>query len=74
MEPVRISAGALDLGGDRKVLDEFVKYASSAIADDLDGDLVFLARNAFDLDYTGEQSPGISFADVKDIHGREPAA
>ena len=30
----------------------------SSIAEDLDGDLVFLARNAFDLDYTGERSAG----------------
>ena len=39
----------------------------SAIAEDLDGDLVFLARNAFDLDYTGKHSPGIAFTDVKDV-------
>ena len=39
----------------------------SAIAEDLDGDLVFLARNAFDLDYTGQHSPGIAFTDVKDV-------
>ena len=39
----------------------------SAIAEDLDGDLVFLARNGFNLDYTGQQSPGIEFKDVKDV-------
>ena len=46
---------------DRKVLDAFVAEHRSAIAEDLDGDLVFLARNAFNLDYTGQQSPGIVF-------------
>ena len=52
---------------DRKVLEAFVTAHRSAIAEDLDGDLVFLARNAFDLDYTGQHSPGMKFTDVKDI-------
>jgi len=53
--------------GDPKVLDAFVSTYRSAIAEDLDGDLVFLARNAFNLDYTGRESPGIVFTDVKDV-------
>jgi peptide chain release factor 3 len=56
---------------DRKLLDRFVMTYRSAIAEDFDGDLVFLARNAFDLEYTGEQNAGISFADVKDIDRHE---
>jgi peptide chain release factor 3 len=52
---------------DPKVLDAFVSTYRSAIAEDLDGDLVFLARNAFNLDYTGRESPGIVFTDVKDV-------
>ena len=59
---------------DRKMLDQFVTSYHSAIAEDFDGDLVFLARNAFNLEYTGEHNPGISFADVKDIHRRKPAS
>ena len=39
-----------------------------SIADDLDGDLVYLARNEFYLDYTRERAPGIVFTDVKDRH------
>ena len=58
---------------ERKTLDRFVATYRSAIAEDLDGDLVFLARNAFNLDYTGQQSPGIVFTDVKDIQNRKPA-
>ena len=58
---------------DRKVLDQFVASYRAAIAEDLDGDLVFLARNAFNLDYTGKQSPGIIFTDVKDIKKRKAA-
>ena len=36
------------------------------IAEDLDGDLVFLAGNQFRLDYTRERAPGIVFTDIKD--------
>jgi peptide chain release factor 3 len=58
-------------GQDRKMLDRFASTYRSSIAEDFDGDLVFLARSAFDLEYTGEHNPGISFTDVKDIHRRE---
>jgi peptide subunit release factor RF-3 len=44
------------------------------MAEDFDGDLVFLARSSFDLDYTGENNPGISFNDVKDVHKDKTAA
>ena len=39
-----------------------------SIADDLDGDPVYLARNDFYLGYTRDRSPGITFTDVKDRH------
>jgi peptide chain release factor 3 len=58
---------------DRKTLDQFVTTYRSAIAEDFDGDLVFLARTAFDLEYTGKHNPGIAFTDVKDIHRSKPA-
>ena len=58
---------------DRKTLDRFVATYRSAIAEDLDGDLVFLARNAFNLDYTRQESPGIAFNDVKDVEGQHRA-
>ena len=56
---------------DRTMLDRFVTTYRSAIAVDFDGDLVFLVRNAFDLEYTGEKNTDISFTDVKDIHRRK---
>ena len=56
-----------------KILDQFVTEYPSSIAEDFDGDLVFLARNAFNLEYTGDHNKGISFTDVKDIHKRKPA-
>ena len=57
-----------------KTLERFVDAHRSAIAEDLDGDLVFLARNAFNLEYTGRESPGIVFTDVKDIQRRAKTA
>jgi peptide chain release factor 3 len=59
---------------DRKVLDQFASSYRASIAEDLDGDLVFLARNAFNLDYTAQQSPGIAFSNVKDIRERKKSA
>ncbi len=52
---------------DPKKLDEFVQANYSSIADDLDGDRVFMARSAFILDYTRERAPGIEFTDIKDV-------
>jgi peptide chain release factor 3 len=49
--------------GDRET---FTAANKSGIAEDLDGDLVFLARNQFYLDYTRERAPGIVFSDIKD--------
>ncbi|HEY2226798.1 MAG TPA: peptide chain release factor 3 [Xanthobacteraceae bacterium] len=59
---------------DRKLLDWFVATYRASIAEDLDGDLVFLARNAFNLDYTAQQSPGIAFSNVKDFRERKKTA
>jgi peptide chain release factor 3 len=58
---------------DRKALDGFVAANGSGIAEDLDGDLVFLARNQFYLDYTAERAPGIAFTEVKDVK-KEPSS
>jgi peptide chain release factor 3 len=60
------------LTGDRKDLDAFVAANGSGIAEDLDGDVVFLARNQFYLDYARERATSIRFEDIKDV--RKPAA
>jgi peptide chain release factor 3 len=52
---------------DETKLDTFMTTNRSGIADDLDGDPVFLARNQFYLDYTRERAAGISFVDIKDV-------
>jgi peptide chain release factor 3 len=52
---------------DRKKLDAFVSSNSSGVADDVDGDPVFLAKNEFYLNYTRERAEGIVFSDIKDV-------
>jgi peptide chain release factor 3 len=58
---------------DKKRLEEFAEANRSGIADDLDGDLVYLARSQFYLDYTRERAPGIVFTDVKDVKAAQRA-
>jgi peptide chain release factor 3 len=55
---------------DGKKLDDFVQANYSSVAEDLDGDRVFMARNQFILDYTGERAPGLTFKDIKDVKER----
>jgi peptide chain release factor 3 len=52
---------------DAKALEDFVQANYSSCAEDLDGDRVFMARNQFILDYTGERAPAITFTDIKDV-------
>jgi peptide chain release factor 3 len=52
---------------DEKKLDDFVQANYSSVAEDLDGDRVFMARNQFILDYTSERAPGLVFTDIKDV-------
>jgi peptide chain release factor 3 len=46
---------------DKKVMDEFTRRFESSLARDVDGFLAFLAPNAWQLKYTQEQWPAISF-------------
>jgi peptide chain release factor 3 len=55
---------------DRKKLDAFVAANGSGVADDVDGDPVFLAKNQFYLDYTRERAEGIVFSSIKDVKKR----
>lgn len=60
---------------DSKLLAKFIADHRLSIADDLDGDPVYLARNEFYLGYTAERAPGILFTDVKDRHANgKPSA
>jgi len=44
------------------------------IARDLDGDPVFLAENAFSLNYEADRAPGMVFKEIKDYQVRAKAA
>jgi peptide chain release factor 3 len=52
---------------DRKKLEAFIAANGSGVADDVDGDPVFLAKNEFYLGYTRERAEGIVFSDIKDV-------
>ena len=52
---------------DRKKLEAFLTANNSGVADDVDGDPVFLAKNEFYLGYTRERAEGIVFSSVKDV-------
>ena len=52
---------------DRKKLEAFIAANASSIADDVDGDPVYLARNEFYLGYTRERAEGIGFSSIKDV-------
>jgi peptide chain release factor 3 len=50
-----------------KKLDAFIAANGSGVADDVDGDPVFLAKNEFYLGYTRERAEGIVFSSIKDV-------
>lgn len=52
---------------DRKKLETFIAANNSGVADDVDGDPVFLAKNEFYLGYTRERAEGIVFSSIKDV-------
>ncbi|QGM48100.1 peptide chain release factor 3 [Methylocystis heyeri] len=51
---------------DKAVLKSFIESHGSAIADDIDGDPVFMAPSAYSLNYDAERNTKIVFSDVKD--------
>jgi peptide chain release factor 3 len=55
------------VSGDRVALEKFVSGQRSAMADDVDGDPVFLASSAFMMKRATEANTTLSFRDIKDI-------
>jgi peptide chain release factor 3 len=62
------------VSGERAVLEKFVADQRSAIADDVDGDPVFLATSPFMMRRTVELNPGLVFRDIKDHRAEQAAA
>ena len=52
---------------DPKKLEAFMSANGSGVADDVDGDPVFLAKNEFYLGYVSERAAGIVFSTIKDV-------
>jgi peptide chain release factor 3 len=60
--------------GDKLALGKFVDEQRSAMADDVDGDPVFLATSNFMMRRTTELHPGLTFRDIKDFRVEKVAA
>nr|WP_201159802.1 peptide chain release factor 3 [Rhodoplanes elegans] len=65
-EPAEFQLARWIASDDKTAFETFVAANRSGIAEDLDGDLVYLARNEFYLGYTRERAPNITFTDVKE--------
>jgi peptide chain release factor 3 len=52
---------------DKAALAKFIADNRSAMADDVDGDPVFLATSSFMMRRAEELAPGLTFRDIKDI-------
>jgi peptide chain release factor 3 len=52
--------------GDKSALEAFIAANRSSMADDVDGDPVYLATSTFMMRRTAEMNPGLIFRDIKD--------
>ena len=59
---------------DRAALQKFIGENRSAMADDVDGDPVFLATSAFMMRRAAELAPALAFRDIKDVRAEKVAA
>ncbi|HEX5326430.1 MAG TPA: peptide chain release factor 3, partial [Acetobacteraceae bacterium] len=66
-EPTPYALARWVTSDDKPALATFVAANRSAMADDVDGDPVFLATSAFMLRRAGELNPSIRFGDIKDV-------
>ena len=54
------------LKGDQKALDEFESFNRANLAKDRDGDLVFMAKSPWDVNYQVEKNPDLTFSATKE--------
>jgi peptide chain release factor 3 len=59
---------------DKAALARFVAANRGSMADDVDGDPVFLASSAFMMRRAEEHAPGVRFRDIKDVRAAALAA
>ena len=62
------------VSGEKTALARFLNDQRSALADDVDGDPVFLATSNFMMRRTTELNPGLTFRDIKDFRAQKTAA
>jgi peptide chain release factor 3 len=65
-EPCQFSICRWIASDDKAALSGFVDSHRSSMADDLDGDPVFMASSAFSLKYEADRAAALTFTDVKD--------
>ena len=65
-EPAPFVTARWVVGDDKTAVDRFLETNRSAVAEDRDGALVFLARNAWTLDQARQDFPALSFADTRE--------
>lgn len=65
-EPVRFTLCRWVTSNNKIALEQFIEGHLSSIANDLDGEPVFMAPSPFSLQYDQERAPDIQFLDVKD--------
>ena len=54
------------LKGEPAALDDFEKFNRAHLARDRDGDLVFMAKSPWDVNYQEEKNPGLTFSATKE--------
>jgi peptide chain release factor 3 len=62
------------ISGDKAAVAKFVADQRNAMADDVDGDPVFLATSQFMMRRTAELHPALHFRDIKDFRATATAA
>ena len=62
------------VSGERLAVEAFAQAQRSNMADDVDGDPVYLASSAFIMRRTAEQNAALTFRDIKDVRADKVAA
>jgi peptide chain release factor 3 len=62
------------VSGERSAVDKFADDQRGAMADDVDGDPVYLATSAFMMRRTTDAHPDLTFRDIKDHRAEAPPA
>jgi len=65
LEPAPFATARWVKGGD-KALDEFEKFNRANLAKDRDGDMVFLAKSPWDVNYQADKNPDLTFSATKE--------